>query len=159
MKILVISDTHGYVSRAQSVIEENMGIDLLIHLGDYLRDARLLENLFPQIPMEYVYGNCDFSVGDVSDEKLLEYGGKKIFITHGHRYAVKRDCSKLRIKAGNMKADLLLFGHTHNARILESGGISLVNPGSLSEPRGGSGRSYAIIEIENGFVNPRIVYV
>lgn len=159
MKIIVISDTHGDIEKAEKVIKISKGIDLVIHLGDYFRDAQRLSDMFPEIPFEYIYGNSDFMIGDVPAEKSLECCGKKIFITHGHRYSVKWDYDKLSRKAEELNVDLLLFGHTHVADLVENGKFYLVNPGSISDPRDDSNESYAIIEIEDGKVKPSIIYI
>lgn len=55
MKILVISDTHGDTYKAEEAIRINKGINLIIHLGDYFRDAQKLSSLFLNIPIEYIY--------------------------------------------------------------------------------------------------------
>lgn len=159
MKILIISDTHGETDKAEEVIRKNSDADMVIHLGDYFRDAQRLSTLFPNIAIEYIYGNSDFMIGDVPAEKLLEFKGKKIFITHGHRYSVKWDYDKLHKKAEELKVDLLLFGHTHIADMIVMEGYTLINPGSLSDPRDDSNESYAIIEIDDEKVVPRLVYL
>jgi putative phosphoesterase len=158
MKILVISDTHGDTNKAEKAIRSNKGIGLIIHLGDYFRDAQKLSDLFPDIPIEYIYGNSDFMVEDVPAEKMLDICGKKIFITHGHRYSVKWDYEKLFRKAEELHADMLLFGHTHIPDIVERGKYYILNPGSTSDPRDDSDESYAIIDIDGGKVEPRICY-
>jgi len=158
MKILVISDTHGEIDKAKEAIEDNSDIDLIIHLGDYFRDAQKLSDLFPAIPMEYIYGNSDFMIGDVPSEKLLEYKGKKIFITHGHRYSVKWDYEKLYKKAEETGADILLFGHTHVAELIKRDKYTIRNPGSTSDPRGEENESYAILEIKDGKLEAKIIY-
>jgi len=159
MKILVLSDTHGDIKRAEKAIRANRKVDLIIHLGDYFRDAQKLSEIFPDIPMEYIYGNCDFLIGDVAGEKLLEICGKRIFMTHGHRYSVKWDYEKLYAKAREQHADVLLFGHTHIPEIIQKENYYIVNPGSIAEPRGISEESYAIIEIADGMVRPAIYQV
>ena len=159
MKILVISDTHGDIENAEKLIRRSNGINLIIHLGDYFRDAQRLSDMFPEIPFEYIYGNSDFMIGDIPAEKSLEYCGKKIFITHGHRYSVKWDYDKLSKKAEEMNVDLLLFGHTHVADLIKNGKYYLVNPGSISDPRDDTNESYAIIEIEEDKVKPTIMYI
>lgn len=158
MKILVISDTHGDTNRAEEAIRSNKEIGLIIHLGDYFRDAQKLSSLFPSIPMEYIYGNSDFMIDDVPAEKVLDVCGKKIFITHGHRYSVKWDYDKLFKKAEELHADMLLFGHTHVPDIIAKDSYYVLNPGSTSDPREASDESYAIIEIDNGNVVPKICY-
>lgn len=159
MKILVISDTHGDINKAEEIIKKSNGIDLIIHLGDYFRDAQKLSSMFPYIPIEYIYGNSDFMIEDVPAEKLLEYEGKKIFITHGHRYSVKWDYDKLYKKAEEMGVDILLFGHTHVAYMAEKGNYIIMNPGSISDPRDESNESYAIIEINDKKILSKLCYV
>jgi uncharacterized protein len=159
MKILVISDTHGDIDKAKNVIEDNCDIDIIIHLGDYFRDAQKLSDMFPDIPFEYIYGNSDFMIEDVPAEKTLEYGGKIVFITHGHRYSVKWDHSRLNKRAVEVNADLLLFGHTHIAEIITENKYILLNPGSISDPRGEENESYAIIEIDNDIINAKLLYL
>jgi putative phosphoesterase len=158
MKILVISDTHGDTNKAEEAIRLNKEVSLIIHLGDYFRDAQKLSGLFPDIPMEYIYGNSDFMIDDVPAEKMLDVCGKRIFITHGHRYSVKWDYDKLFKKAEDLHADMLLFGHTHVPEIINKDKYYVLNPGSTSDPRDESDESYAIIEIANGRVAPRICY-
>lgn len=159
MKILVLSDTHGDTDKAEEAIRNNKGISLIIHLGDYFRDAQKLSSLFPEIPIEYIYGNSDFMIEDVPAEKTLEVNGKRIFITHGHRYSVKWDYDKLYKKAEEMGVDLLLFGHTHIADMVAKGDYFVVNPGSISDPRDDSNESYAIIEIDEERLSPKLCYV
>ncbi|MGE5614619.1 MAG: metallophosphoesterase [Bacillota bacterium] len=159
MKILVISDTHGDTNKAEEVIKTNGKADMVIHLGDYFRDAQKLAGLFPDIRFEYIYGNSDFLVDNVPAEKVLELCGKRIFITHGHRYSVKWDYSKLFKKAEELNADIVLFGHTHVPDMVKNGKHCILNPGSTSEPRCNRDGSYAIVEIENGILTPRICYI
>jgi putative phosphoesterase len=159
MRILVLSDTHGDIDKAEKVIRKSNGINLIIHLGDYFRDAQKLSSMFPDIPIEYIYGNSDFMIDDVPAEKVLEFKGKKIFITHGHRYSVKWDYDRLCEKAEEMGVDLLLFGHTHVAAMLKKNAYFIVNPGSISSPRDDSSESYAIIDINDEKVEPKLCYV
>ncbi len=159
MKILVISDTHGDTNKAEEAIRSNKEINLIIHLGDYFRDAQKLSGMFPDIPIEYIYGNSDFMVENVPAEKMLEVCGKKIFITHGHRYSVKWDYGRLYKKAEELKADMILFGHTHVPEIIEKDDVFLLNPGSTSDPRDESDESYAIIDIVGNKVVPKICYI
>lgn len=160
MKILVLSDTHGHTSKAEKAIKANREVDLIIHLGDYFRDAQKLSATFPEIPIEYIYGNSDFMIeNNVPAEKIIEVCGKRIFLTHGHRYSVKWDYERLISKAQEQNADILLFGHTHIPELIVNDRFYLLNPGSTSDPRADSDESYAIIEIDNDHVNPKICRV
>lgn len=150
MKILVLSDTHGHIERAEEVIWQNRKSDLIIHLGDNIRDADDLSYIFPEILVESVRGNCDYAAPETPSEKLLEYMGVRIFITHGNVYNVKNGYSRLIHKAELVDADLVLFGHTHIAETFAHGKAIFLNPGSLSEPRSGRKPSYAVIELKEG---------
>ncbi|WP_242855655.1 metallophosphoesterase family protein [Ruminiclostridium josui] len=79
MKVLVMSDTHGYLTNAMKAIEKNPDVEMIIHLGDYCRDVADLEQLYPDKKFEYVYGNSDFGVGTVEVEKTLEIEGRRVF--------------------------------------------------------------------------------
>ncbi|HEY8422135.1 MAG TPA: metallophosphoesterase [Thermoclostridium sp.] len=152
-KILVMSDTHGDTTLAEKALRMNPDVDIVIHLGDYCKDVDRLQQLYPDIRFEYVYGNCDFMIGNVPVEKLIEVEGQRIFLTHGHRYSVKWGIEKLQDKAHNDNIQLLLFGHTHMQQLTYGPGHIILNPGSISEPRGNDEESYAIVIIDNEKIN------
>lgn len=118
---------------------------MIIHAGDHWSDARELENIYKDIPIKYVRGNCDFALAPV--EELVEVGNKKIFVTHGHMYDVKLEAGRYnRIKNRGIElgVDAIVFGHTHIPYCENSGDILMLNPGSVKYTR-----NYGIIEIEN----------
>lgn len=157
IKILVISDTHGDTSLAEKVLEKHQDVDMVIHLGDYFRDADRLHELYPKIHFEYVYGNSDFMIGDVPMEKILEIEGQRILLTHGHRYSVKWGVDRLHTKANSENIQLLLFGHTHIAQLVHGPGYIILNPGSISDPRGEDDESYAIVVIDHAKINVELM--
>ena len=118
--------------------------DQIIHLGDHIRDADLLES-HVSCPVARVVGNCDLM--DPGNEKLiLEFSGVRFFVTHGHLYGVKTSLSRLTYAAMEACAHAALFGHTHCPLLQEHGGITLFNPGAC----GGYSPKYGIITIVNG---------
>lgn len=145
MRILVFSDTHGNTSRCVKVIETIQKVDMIIHAGDMLRDALDLVRLYPKIPIHYVLGNNDFSK-KVPLDKLVCANDKKIFVTHGHHYAVKYDYDYLTLtnKGIDLNADLVIFGHTHESFLDYRGSMTLLNPGSIKYDG-----TYGVVEIEN----------
>ncbi len=153
MIIGVISDTHRYIWVIENAMKKLEGVDILIHLGDNVQDIKEIRKYYNGEIIN-VKGNCDFAV-DVPSEKVEVIAGKKVFITHGHRYDVKYDLSRIRYKALEVGADIVLFGHTHVSQIAYEDGIWFVNPGSPAVPRDGFS-SVAIIKVENGKVNPSI---
>ena len=149
MKVLVISDSHGYRAAIRMVML-NESPDLVLHLGDNVRDCGIFREEFPETPLRVVRGNGDFgSAGLDVDEFELE--GKKFFMTHGHLYDVKMTFSSIIRTAKEREVDILLFGHTHKQYFSSDEGFIMLNPGSI----GGAERAYAIIEISGGevFVN------
>jgi len=147
--IAVVSDTHRedkYVKAVKNLIED---ADILIHLGDNIEDAEFLEESFKG-EVYIVAGNCDFSRKYPKD-KLIEVNNKKIFMTHGDLYGVKMGLNNIYYKGREVEADIVLFGHTHQAFIEKSCEIILMNPGRPSLPRL-SKRSIGFIKIENGDV-------
>ncbi len=146
MRIIVFSDSHGSIRNCMNVIKKIKDADMIIHLGDVVSDAEDLQILYPNIPIEYISGNNDYS-SNVPREKVLDIIGKKIFITHGHYYSVKLGYETLLEKAVSLNVDIALFGHTHEPYEAYHKGIHLLNPGSIRLPNRGN-PSYGIIEIE-----------
>ena len=134
LKAAVFSDTHGNndpMLRAARQAEA----DVLIHLGDHDRDARLLREAFPGTPLYSVCGNCDLY--PLSPERqLVTLGPVKAFLTHGHLYGVSsRQADWLVYAAQEQGAQLALFGHTHCAVYEQLGGVTLINPGTAGRGR------------------------
>lgn len=146
MRIFVVSDTHGrinnFVNKAKSLEKP----DLIIHLGDYVEDGLKIEKEMG-VETIVVKGNCDFYSTGFEEDEILTISGKRIFITHGHKYNVKMDILNLLYKGKEEKADLILFGHTHLSLLEKIDEIIIMNPGSPSIPRLFSNKSFGIIEI------------
>lgn len=157
MKILVISDTHGNLSKVYKVINSISNIiDGVIHCGDIVEDADSLRIKYPNLKIYNVRGNCDYG-SSVPNEDVFVLGGKKFFVTHGDLYGVNWGIDRLCYKGAEIGADICLYGHTHIPYIDNYNGIVILNPGSLSAPRGNSTYSYGIIKIEDSVVTPSIV--
>lgn len=159
MKVLVMSDTHGYIFNAKEALDRHPEVEMVLHLGDYCRDALQLSQLYPDVKFEYVYGNCDIGVGNNSAEKTIEIDGLSIFMTHGHKYSVKWDYNRILAKAKAENASVILFGHTHVAAVDNIDNRLLINPGSMSESRSNKSESYVIMDIAEGKVNADLYYI
>ncbi len=144
MKIGVISDSHGkleYIDLAMEYLED---VDLIIHAGDNYIDGTYIEENY-NIKVIAVAGNCDM-IG--IEERVESIGDKNIFLTHGHQYLVNIDSNRLFYAGKEQNAHIVIFGHTHVPFYEEIEGIKLINPGSVSSPRGNSERSFCIITLE-----------
>ena len=155
MKILAIGDTHGKLNKVRDIFPKLKDIDLIIHTGDYHRDAVKLSEEFG-IPAVSVQGNCDGCHEE--DHQIIETECGNILLTHGHMENVKYHLNTLMYKAQENNCIAVVFGHTHHALIEEAGGIRFINPGSLTLPRDGSDGSYAIIRTNEDVLDASIVY-
>ena len=151
-KIVVFSDSHN-TPLSESFKQILNEADVAIFCGDGL--AALNEYL--DKPDFYaVCGNCDgFSSPDEIELQIEEV---KILVTHGHRYSVKSDLLNLIYRAKEVKADLVLYGHTHIADETVYDNITLINPGSLSHSFM-DGRSYCYIVIDKKNIIAKFVKI
>ncbi|NCB51310.1 MAG: YfcE family phosphodiesterase [Clostridia bacterium] len=143
MKLAIFSDTHGRTAGMLRAVRQ-ASPDVLVHLGDYVRDASKLEENFPDLPLWSVSGNCDLA-SNLPDTITFMVGPVNIFATHGHRYFVKNGTGPLLNAARIKGTSLVLYGHTHIARFENIAGMSLLNPGTA----GGSSPTFAIAEIDD----------
>ena len=156
MKIGIISDSHGDNNAVEKAVKLMAGVDAIIHLGDYAKDGKYIRKLHPG-QLYVVSGNCDFFTdADTPSELVLEMEGKKVFVTHGHKYRVKDGLNTLYYRVLELDADIVLFGHTHSSQIVKVEGMVFLNPGSVSRPRNTKRPTYGIIEISKGNIKPEI---
>lgn len=158
MKIAVVSDTHGFVERLESLKEVFDGCDKLFFLGDGETDIKL-KRLCGRFTTQTVAvaGNNDFR-GYYEKEIIEEVDGVKFLLTHGHRYGVRNGLDTLLAHAKEMGCAFALFGHTHESIIRECDGVILMNPGSLGYPHGAR-PSYGIIEGDKSGFYSKIVFI
>lgn len=130
MKVMVFSDTHGNYPLALQAIEVEPTCDVIVHLGDELDDAVMIEHILGR-PVIKIAGNCDCGTNSLR-EQLLTLPGATIFLTHGDKYLVKSGLSLLHKKALSQRAQIVLYGHSHRAAIDNVEGILYVNPGCMN---------------------------
>ena len=157
-----MSDIHGVPSALEAALAsaDALGYDRLVLLGDLLyhgprngvpdfydpvRVAHMLNARKERIVA--VRGNCDAEVDQamfefpmMSDYAVIDAGGEKFFLTHGHLW------NERRLPPLGM-GTVLAHGHTHIPEIKRLDcGISIFNPGSVSLPKGGSLRSFGYFD-------------
>ncbi len=163
MKLLIASDIHGDAVCCQKILDEatSRGVDKIVLLGDILYHGPrndLPENYAPKKVIEMlnkvsdkllcVKGNCEAEVdGMVLSFPVLSdfgwiYDSEKdlsIYLSHGHKYNPEN-------LPPLPEGSVFLYGHTHLLGFVEKDGILCLNPGSVSLPKGGNPKSYAIYE-------------
>jgi len=141
MRIIICSDSHGRTDLLQKAVERYPA-DVLNHLGDHC--GYVYKIILPEGMQVYnVLGNCD--VGGALPEQIVELEGKRLLLTHGHRYHVKSGLNMLCARADALGAHLCLYGHTHLPGYEFVGRSIVLNPGALCGNRtnGKSGFAYA----------------
>lgn len=147
MKVFIISDNHGDQQILEQVTQRwRSSVDLMIHCGD--------SELAPTLPVmsqfdAAVLGNNDWGLA-YPLEKTVVSAGWRIYATHGHRYRVNSTLTPLMLKGQEQQAQLVCYGHTHQLAVTVEDGMLMINPGSISLPRGQYARlggTFAVVEL------------
>lgn len=147
MKILVVSDSHGYEENLRDAINIEKP-DKIFHLGD----GQGIEDklwMMSEAESEIVCGNCDWG-SNLPSELMVKVGNHNVMLTHGHHYGVNYGYEKIAAAAHVKGCDVVLYGHTHVPTIDQYDGIVIANPGSISFPRQNSREhTYMTILVDN----------
>ena len=144
MKVLVFSDSHGNIKNMEKAINMFNNIDTIIHLGDYVEDIEKIKKNYKDKLFIQVAGNNDFT--DIPNEKLININGYKVFITHGHEYNVYFGIDRLYYRLREIGVNVALYGHSHKPLSFFEDDFLILNPGSISFPRGFSVCSFMVME-------------
>lgn len=160
MKYLIVSDIHGSLPALEQVLSfyQANSYDMLIIAGDIINYGP--RNSIPQgiDPMGIaqrlnalsrnivaVRGNCDSEVDQMllhfpimADYALIVESGKRIFVTHGHKYNADN--------VAPLGADVLIYGHTHLWQLEQTDGLTICNTGSITFPKGGNEPTFATLD-------------
>ncbi|HUT56028.1 MAG TPA: metallophosphoesterase [bacterium] len=161
MRLLVISDTHGYLDAARSVARELGPWDQIIHLGDSALDAVALAAELRKDVVALRGNNEHPGSRQSRDVLVFEAGGVGFYALHGHDLDVSHwdgkleaDLAEIARRAEEARAQVALFGHTHVPLVRTISGVLLVNPGGMS--MGDAKKTYAEITVEDGRVKAEI---
>lgn len=159
MNALIFSDSHYRTDKMCDIISKSPRTDLIIHLGDNISDAKLLKATYPEIPLVYVAGNCDWPSENEPNEIMLDLEGVRVLIMHGHLRNVKSGYSFMMNVARQKKANIVMFGHTHIPLDMYDDELKLFNPGSISRPKDGHRPSFGTLTIQNGQILTNVAYI
>lgn len=141
MKIGLISDTHGHVPN--TVHTALAGVNYILHAGD-VGPMDVITELEAIAPVYAVLGNTDHGIA-LPETRLEEFDGRKILIHH--IVDVDYPSQTVRELLSTEKPEIVVFGHTHVPFDERRSKIRFINPGSASQPRGGTAPSVAILEL------------
>jgi putative phosphoesterase len=144
MKVLIISDSHGFTDELDAIKERHHDVEHMIHCGD----SELPHNHPSLYNFQAVRGNCDFDRA-LPNEIIKENGDVRFFITHGHLYNIKMSLLNLSYRAKEVRANIVCYGHSHLAGAESINNVIYMNPGSICLPRLRKEKTYIILEIEN----------
>lgn len=154
MKYLICSDIHGSIDSVELLIQEfeTSNCDMIICLGDVLYHGPRNDLPAAYAPKEVIKalnplkdkiicikGNCEAEVDqmvldfEIQNQLDMKINGLNVHLEHGHHLDEYK---------GN--ADVVLYGHTHIPVIDKKDNKVFINPGSITIPKAGSKRGYAI---------------
>jgi putative phosphoesterase len=163
-----VGDSVGYGAFPDQVVQRLRKEDVISVLGD--RDSRVLRfkknkdkwrgkmDLEEYLAVQWAYEQLGKKsrkyLRFLSGELRMRVVGRRICLTHASPVSGKGSTAAdapeehLLALAREVKADLIVCGHPHEALARQAGNAWFINPGSTGLPRDGDPRaSYAILEI------------
>ena len=129
VRIGVLSDTHmrSFGEMPQEIVKAFSDMDLIIHAGDFT-GLEILEGLKQLGEVKAVRGNMDSSELRVilPENELIVIGSRRIGVTHGAGSPWR---TERRIKEMFDEVDIIIYGHTHEAKNEMIGDVLFFNPG------------------------------
>jgi len=132
-KILLISDTHGYID--EKIIKYANQVDEIWHAGD-IGDISVTDKLKTIKPLKAVYGNIDDqkirSEFPLHNRFLCEK--VDVWITHIGGYPKKYN-PKIIDELRSNPPDLFICGHSHILKVINDKELNLlhINPGAIGK--------------------------
>ncbi len=145
MRILIVSDTHGFVD--PHIVTLAAECDLFVHAGDICAPSGI-DPLIAVCPEHIaVAGNNDkpFSwprqqqrARTLPNTASLELPGGILAVEHGHHHNINNPC-RASLRKAHPTAKVIVFGHTHRLLIDQEQRPWIINPGAggRSTNRGG----------------------
>lgn len=135
MVLGIISDTHDQLANIDKAVAylRKKQVEHVLHAGDFVAPFAVKRLAALKCPVTAVYGNNDGERtgirnalgewGTVASRVVrLELAGRRILMMHEPDLVEESAASGLH--------DVVVFGHTHEASVEETGGCLVINPGS-----------------------------
>lgn len=150
MLVGLISDTHGLMR--PEALTALAGSDLILHAGD-VGGAVVLAALETIAPVHAVLGNIDPPESQLPERVRLVLEGIDVHVSHGHELGRPGPESLL----ARYDADVIVYGHTHQALVERHARRLVVNPGAAGPARFRLKPSIARMHIAAGRADVEIV--
>ncbi|MFC1746603.1 metallophosphoesterase family protein, partial [Candidatus Riflebacteria bacterium] len=147
-RIGVISDTHHLLRpEAQAALK---GVDYIIHAGD-IGTPEILASLQKIARVVPVRGNMDKGIWakNIPWTEAFKIDEISIFLLH--------NLGELDLEPDIAGFDVIISGHTHQAKIKRKGKVLFLNPGSAGPARGSLPVTLAILSIKGKEVEGEII--
>ena len=139
MQVGILADSHDCLPRIKDVIDRlnSEPIELVLHAGDY--SAPFVTDYYRalKVHMIGVFGNNDAEKGKLRDRFAeagheikdrfaeVQAGNLRIALTHGDEDELLRSLTT----CGGY--DVVVYGHTHQAEVVEDERTLVINPGEI----------------------------
>lgn len=132
-KILLISDTHGYID--DRIIQYAKESDETWHAGD-IGELKVVDELKKVTTLRAVHGNIDNSKirAEYAENLRFKIEDMKIWITHIGGYPNKYN-QRIRQEIYNDPPDIFICGHSHILKVINDNKLNLlyINPGAIGK--------------------------
>ena len=161
VRIAIVSDTHvpRFAKRLGAALERIAAERpaLIVHCGD-LTEFGAIDALESIAPVRAVAGNNDGPAIEArfGRRRIVRLAGIAIGVVHGDGARGTTLSRALAAFAGD-DLDAIAFGHSHVPYCRHHGRTLVLNPGSPTDKRREPAFSFAILEVADGRVVPRIV--
>ncbi len=152
MRIGLISDTHSLI-RPEALAALD-GVQLILHAGD-VGGLSVITALERVAPVRAVAGNVDAPEAAFPSRIDLTLEGHTIHVSHGHELRTPTAEKML----ARYSADVIVFGHTHRAVVVNEGKRIAVNPGAAGPRRFDIKPSVAILVVTSGAASVDLVWL
>lgn len=147
--LVALADTHAdgdppLTDHLRDAIGE---AEAVLHAGDFTAPATLAGFEALAGDLRAVHGNADAAAvrGRLPAVRTVDALDTRLLLVHGHDH----DRTALSLLARQEGAEVAVVGHTHRPGTVTVGELTVVNPGSHADPRGGRA-AYARLERSGG---------
>ena len=132
-KILLISDTHGYLD--ETILKYMKDSDITIHAGD-VGNEKLINTIRKHTVFIGVYGNIDDRLirSTLKENEIINIENHKFLITHIAGICPNYN-KKVKKLISDEKPNILIYGHSHLLKIEfdKKNQLTAINPGAAGK--------------------------